>query len=224
MRCGRTILTLRGFTLLELLLALAVAGLLAALLFPVFFGARRKAAPVTCVSNLRQLGQALELYRQDWEQYAPQGWQDTRDNLETTMSDPLAAYIKNESLYRCPEANHPAYIFRASFDVGMDNARGAGDDLNGRSQFRLFELDAASVIAYCQHRLVFDAHGGQTGFYLTLREDHSVKRVDARRLTAWTYHNGKWLPPNAPQPANATWPQIDVFPDEPFPLPFINQP
>ncbi len=223
MRSGRAIFSIRGFSMLEMALTLAVIGLLAALLFPIVFKARRKTASVTCVSNLRQLGQALELYRQDWEQYAPQGWQDTRDNLETNVTDPLAAYIKSESLYRCPEANHPPYIFRASFDVGMDNALGAGDDLGGKSEYRLFELDAASVIAYCQHRLVFDAHGGQTGFYLTLREDQSVKRVDARRLTAWTYHNGKWLPPGTPQPANATWPQNDVFPDEPFPLPFINR-
>ena len=212
-----------GFSLLELLIALAVIGLLAALLFPVFSGARRQARVTTCTANLRQLGQGLEMYRQDWGQYAPEGWIDTYSTLGDAP-DPLAAYTKSDSLYRCSEAYHPPYIFRASFDVAQDNGPGPGDDRDGASDIRLFALEPASVIVYCQHRIVFDAHGKQTGFYLALHEDQSVTRVNSSRLTAWTYHNGQWLPPGKAQPhGDEDWPQIDVFPGEPFPLPFLDQ-
>ena len=55
-----------GFTLVELLVVLAILGVLAALLLPVFSAARRSARMVTCVSNLRQIGLALQLYHGDW--------------------------------------------------------------------------------------------------------------------------------------------------------------
>ncbi len=55
----------RGFTLVELLVVIAVIALLAALLFPAFAQARAKARQTVCVSNLRQIGLALEQYASD---------------------------------------------------------------------------------------------------------------------------------------------------------------
>jgi prepilin-type processing-associated H-X9-DG protein/prepilin-type N-terminal cleavage/methylation domain-containing protein len=57
-----------GFTLVELLVVLAVLTVLAALLLPVLARAREEARRVTCLSNLRQIGQAYLLYTQDWDQ------------------------------------------------------------------------------------------------------------------------------------------------------------
>lgn len=55
----------RAFTLVEILVVLAVVGLLAAILFPVFSRVRAGARTSTCTSNLRQIGLALSLYKTD---------------------------------------------------------------------------------------------------------------------------------------------------------------
>lgn len=56
-----------GFSLIELLVVLAILGLLAALLFPVFAHAREKAQQAACASNLKQIDLAATQYTQDNE-------------------------------------------------------------------------------------------------------------------------------------------------------------
>lgn len=56
-----------GFTLVELLIVLALIALLSAIAFPVLGSARESARSRKCVANLRQIGQAFQLYGQDWD-------------------------------------------------------------------------------------------------------------------------------------------------------------
>lgn len=58
----------RAFTLIELLVVIAIVAILAAILFPVFAQARAKARQTACISNQRQLGLALVLYRNDYDE------------------------------------------------------------------------------------------------------------------------------------------------------------
>jgi prepilin-type N-terminal cleavage/methylation domain-containing protein/prepilin-type processing-associated H-X9-DG protein len=62
----------RGFTLIELLVVTAIIAVLAAILFPVFAQAREKARSIDCVSNLHQIGIALEMYISDSDGTYPQ--------------------------------------------------------------------------------------------------------------------------------------------------------
>jgi prepilin-type N-terminal cleavage/methylation domain-containing protein/prepilin-type processing-associated H-X9-DG protein len=61
----------RGFTLMELLVVMAILVMLAGLLFPVLAQVREQARRTTCLSNLHQLGLAQLLYLQDWDDRFP---------------------------------------------------------------------------------------------------------------------------------------------------------
>lgn len=61
----------RGFTLIELLVVIAIIVILASILFPVFARMREKGRQTQCVSNLRQLGIGLTMYRADFDEQNP---------------------------------------------------------------------------------------------------------------------------------------------------------
>lgn len=62
----------RAFTLIELLVVVAIIAIIAAILFPVFAQAREKARSIACLSNCRQIGTALYIYVQDYDEKYPQ--------------------------------------------------------------------------------------------------------------------------------------------------------
>ncbi|MGV3724688.1 MAG: type II secretion system protein [Actinomycetota bacterium] len=83
-----------GFTMIELLVVLAIIAILAAILFPVFAQAREKARQYSCAGNLHQIGMALRMYARDYDGRLPAAHNDFR---------PLAVpYLNSITVLRCP--------------------------------------------------------------------------------------------------------------------------
>src|SRR5687768_3642116 len=60
-----------GFTLVELLVVVAIIAILAGILYPVFSQARVKAQQTACAANVKQLGTAIQIYVQDYDETFP---------------------------------------------------------------------------------------------------------------------------------------------------------
>lgn len=108
-----TVPTRRAFTLIELLVVIAIIAILAAILFPVFAQVREKARQTSCLSNLRQVALAMQMYGQDYdERFANTEYGGDIDEAhEYYWGDMLQPYIKSWQMLTCPSAGQKI-VFR----------------------------------------------------------------------------------------------------------------
>lgn len=96
----------RGFTLIELLVVIAIIAILAAILFPVFARAREAARATSCTSNLRNLGTALLMYSQDYDEIHCPPFRGVEGpdliNQSPTWDRISQPYMKNMGILTCP--------------------------------------------------------------------------------------------------------------------------
>ena len=120
----------RAFTLIELLVVIAIIGILAAMVFPVFARARESARKVVCLSNVKNIALAVQMYMSDYsdtlfpnehrqEVYdymagAPgggtgtdcQSWPKFAKWANPFLKEPviLDEYVRNRDVWQCPSA------------------------------------------------------------------------------------------------------------------------
>lgn len=91
----------KAFTLIELLVVIAIIAILAAILFPVFARAREQARKASCMSNLKQIGIAVMMYVQDYDETYPiANLYATPQRFWYSVLDP---YTKSKQVFVCPD-------------------------------------------------------------------------------------------------------------------------
>jgi len=90
----------RAFTLIELMVVIAIVAILAALLLPTLGRAKESGRRIACASNLRQIELALSLYVDDHEGLFP-----PRNHLVQQWPSQLVEYFQNLDVLRCPTEN-----------------------------------------------------------------------------------------------------------------------
>ena len=85
----------RGFTLIEMMIVVAIIAILVAILVPNFIRARSQAQTAACQANIKEVATALELYQTDNEKYPASGDAaasntDLQPYLNQTPVDPAA--------------------------------------------------------------------------------------------------------------------------------------
>lgn len=131
-----------GFTLIELLVVIAIIGILAAMVFPVFARARESARKAVCLSNVKNLALAIQMYLADNNDTLPPaehrsevidyfntipGGSDDEECAAEIISSAnpylrwaviLDEYTKNRDVWQCPSAKMTS---GAGFIVGSQN-------------------------------------------------------------------------------------------------------
>lgn len=85
----------RGFTLVEIMIVVAIIGLLAAIAIPNFVNARNTAQAKACVSNMKQIDGAIDLF----------ALENNKADGDAVSANDVKSYIKGNELPKCPAGN-----------------------------------------------------------------------------------------------------------------------
>ncbi len=90
-----------GFTLIELLIVISIIAILAGMLLPALNKSRKTAKGIQCISNLKQIGTGLQMYRGDFTDYIPV-WSSGGDMRWYWQ---ILPYVQNNGyLWMCPDS------------------------------------------------------------------------------------------------------------------------
>jgi general secretion pathway protein G len=196
----------KAFTLIEILIVLAIIGVLAAVVLPVCFRVQAKSRQAVCVSNLKQLGMAVAMYGQDNDGFFPHGgdptdirsdiWQEVdggefADEAKSLrpLTFVLKPYVKNSEVWRCPADT--GFDIKDGVGVAL-NARPTSYDAFGMSYYYRTELTLrrrSTLVVYERLRpftehgaesinVLFDGHGAWHGGWDMEQRRYNVLMAD----------------------------------------------
>jgi len=142
----------RAFTLIELLVVIGIISMLIGLLVPALSSAKQMAKGVDCMSNLRQMSLAVQMYSNEWDGYYPPAWV-IADSCSITWcgkyyekggikymdvtGGPLWPYLQDKKVMRCRtfRLSYPQVKFAGSGEIsgyGINCQYVAGDPVVDR--------------------------------------------------------------------------------------------
>lgn len=93
----------KGFTLVELLVSIAIIAILAGFLYGGLYRSIELAHASVCLSNQRQIGMGLQMYVSDYDQFP--------ENSDTEpLRQTLSQYIPDGAVFKCPKDKDPNSI------------------------------------------------------------------------------------------------------------------
>ena len=127
-----------GFTLAEIMITVAIIGLLVALAIPAYSQARKNSYACTCRQNRRIIFEALNIYCMDHgSELNPTKFPDLCASRDTLAPGGSAEYVKNWKIFECPvtdaQAEHDyAYVWDSGelMDIRCNNSNGTIRDLH----------------------------------------------------------------------------------------------
>jgi prepilin-type N-terminal cleavage/methylation domain-containing protein/prepilin-type processing-associated H-X9-DG protein len=173
----------KGFTLIELLVVIAIIAILAAILFPVFARAREKAKQTSCLNNVKQLGLALTMYVQDYDDVMPvyysfaQRTDDTGPYSQVVghlnegifWTELLYPYHRNWDILKCPSKDRwiDVYGYRC-YAASWKAFSASPSTIRALSQFKrpaetYAILEANDYICYCDPGIPLSSGSGYWG-------------------------------------------------------------
>ncbi len=157
-----------GFTLIEVLVVIAIIAILAGLLFPAFASLHANANQVAALSNVRQIGAAALLYANEHEMELP-GRIQQGDKWPTL----LAAYLKDIRVYAAP--GDPQNYLSRSVDPLSNSPNNTSYIMNGYNDLGALDQPSVSIrmnsLAAPNETILFGTpKSGSSHFYMDFKD------------------------------------------------------
>ncbi|MBM3475892.1 MAG: DUF1559 domain-containing protein [Armatimonadetes bacterium] len=199
-----------GFTLIELLVVIAIIAILAAILFPVFARAREKARQTSCLSNLKQIGLALMMYDQDYDEALPPAYIDYDQSggysdLDLSWRASILPYCKNKAMFICPSArSQNQFESNWTTDVTLNcGYSGTGVHFNAGPPTPVWGMSPGYIAEPTQTIEVFDGFsfidgpGSNSHGYVRSASDAAAMRHNGGAVYLFADGHSKWYQPRS---------------------------
>jgi len=187
-----------GFTLIEMIVVVAIMLILSAMLFPVLEAVQGKAERTSCLCNLRNLGMASRLYADDNDgRIVPASIAGPPGYYGICWDSTIQTYLRNEQILICPCDENPTVRVPGRISLphsyGINFALAFVGGYNGSSLLLYQVAQPSQAILFCEIEGSYRTFG-------VCHDDDGLERVAQDRHgcgSNYTFLDGhaKWLRP-----------------------------